>query len=86
MGNSVKIAISIPDRDYKDLEKVRKEKGLSRSAIIDEAIQYWLKSKQKRQMIKQYQEGYKKIPENISDLKVFQKEQLQVLDSKEDWS
>jgi len=38
MASSIKFAISIPDKEFKELENFRKKKGVSRSKLILEAI------------------------------------------------
>lgn len=63
-----KIAISIPDRDFEEVERIRKIMGLSRSALIDKAIRFWLKERKKRKMIKQYEEGYRSQQESIDEI------------------
>ncbi len=68
MIKNAKIAISLPKENLKRIEKVRKELGLQRSAIIVKAIDYWLDSTEKQNLIKQYQEGYLKHPESLNEI------------------
>ena len=86
MQNVAKIAISLPSEDFKEIEEVRKEMGIGRSAIIDQAIHFWLEERKKEEMIKRYEEGYRKRPERVFDLKGFEKAELEVLNPEEDWS
>ncbi len=67
-----KIAISLPKNDFLRIEKVRKELGIQRSAIIDLAICFWLDNMEKTKMIKQYEEGYKNKPESVDEIKAFE--------------
>lgn len=69
MLKTLKIAISLPKEDFKKLESVRKKLGLQRSTIIDKAIRFWLKNLEKEEMIRQYEDGYKKKPESIEEIK-----------------
>jgi len=86
MQNTFKIAISLPREDYVEIEKLCKKTGLGRSALIDQAIRFWLEQKNVEKMIRKYEAGYKKSPEIVANLKAFEKSQLEVFDSKEDWS
>ena len=47
MIKAAKIAISLPKADLKRIEEIRKESGIKRSALIDEAIRFWLNNRDK---------------------------------------
>lgn len=86
--NAIKIAISIPKKDFKMLETVRKKIGISRSALIDKAIRFWLAKKEEEELVRQYIEGWKKhplSPEEIKELIAMEKVQSETM-TKEDWS
>ena len=72
MRNTLKIAISLPKEDFYKLEQIRKKLGLGRSTIIDKAIRFWLGYREQEKSIKRYQEGYRKKPESIQEIKVFE--------------
>ncbi|MDP2905935.1 MAG: hypothetical protein Q8O22_06535 [Candidatus Omnitrophota bacterium] len=72
MRNTLKLAISLPKADYYKLEQIRKKLGFGRSAIIDKAIRFWLEYRERAELIKRYQEGYKKKPESVQEIKVFE--------------
>ena len=84
MSNSVKFAISIPDEEFKELEVLRKKKGVSRSKLILEAIKLWKETKERERLIRIYEEGYKRVPENLGDREAWEKASLSVF-SEEDW-
>ena len=84
MSSSVKFAISIPDKEFKELEAFRKKKGVSRSKLILEAIKLWKETKETERLIRIYEEGYKRLPENLRDIEAWEKASLSVL-SQEDW-
>jgi metal-responsive CopG/Arc/MetJ family transcriptional regulator len=67
-NNTVKIAISLPKQDYQLLEKIRQRLGISRSAMIDKALYFWLKRRQEEELIKKYEDSYRKKPENVSEI------------------
>ena len=72
MLRTTKIAISLPKDDFARIEEVRRKLGVQRSAVIDMAVRYWLKSIEDQEMIKQYEQGYSKKPESIAELKAME--------------
>jgi metal-responsive CopG/Arc/MetJ family transcriptional regulator len=84
MSGSVKFAVSIPDKEYKEIETFRKKKGISRSKFVLEAIQLWKETKDREKLIKVYEEGYKKFPEDLRDIEAWEKTSQSVF-SKDDW-
>lgn len=74
MKNAFKIAISLPREDFDRMEKTRKKLGFGRSAIIDRAIRFWLDKIEQEDSIKRYEQGYKKHPEDIQEIKAWEKE------------
>jgi metal-responsive CopG/Arc/MetJ family transcriptional regulator len=73
MSDAFKIAISLPKEYYYKIEKIRKKFGFGRSAIIDKAIRFWLAYLERKELIKQYEQGYKKKPESIEEIKSMEK-------------
>jgi hypothetical protein len=86
MQSACKIAISLPKEDFRELEKVRAKMGVGRSAVVAQAIRFWLQQRKNEQMIKRYQEGYRRKPERVVDLMAFEKAELEVLGTEENWS
>ena len=68
MRNTLKIAISLPKEDFYKLEQIRKKLGFGRSHIIDKAIRFWLGYREQEELIKRYQEGYKREPECLEEI------------------
>lgn len=85
MNNSQKISFSLPKNDLVMLENVRKRMGLGRSAFIDMAIRFWLNWLNQKELLKRYEDGYKKIPEKIHELKAIEKAGIEVLTPREVW-
>lgn len=73
MLKTLKIAISLPKEDFEKIEKMRKKLGLPRSDIIDRAIRFWFNSLEEKKLIKEYEEGYRKKPEPIDEIKAMEK-------------
>lgn len=84
MNRSVKFAISIPNNEFKELEAIRKKKGVSRSKIILEAIKLWKEEKERERLVKIYKEGYKRFPGNLMNIEAWEKASLSTF-SHEEW-
>jgi hypothetical protein len=84
MSRSVKFAISIPDKEFKELEAFRKKRGVSRSKLILEAIKLWKEAKERERLVRIYEEGYKRAPENLRNIEAWEKASLSVF-SQEEW-
>ena len=50
--NVAKIAISLRSDDFKEIEMERKRMGIGRSAVIGQAIHFWLEQRKKEEMIR----------------------------------
>lgn len=64
----VKVAISLPKKEFIAQEKARKALGKSRSAVITQALNLWLKKLEEEKEIQRYIEGYKKQPETDEEV------------------
>lgn len=84
MGKSVKFAVSIPGDEFKELESIRKRKGLNRSEFIRETLRVWKEEREKRKLVKAYEEGYKRIPEDLTNAEAWEKASLSSF-SNEEW-
>jgi metal-responsive CopG/Arc/MetJ family transcriptional regulator len=84
MKESVKIAISLPGKEFQELEANRNKEGISRSKFILQALKFWRKEKEKERLIRIYVEGYKNTPENLRELAVWEKSSLRVF-AEGDW-
>lgn len=72
MRNTLKIAISLPKEDFYKLEQIRRKLGFGRSAIINNAIRFWLGCREKEELIRRYRAGYRKKPESIKEIEAFE--------------
>jgi len=73
MNRAVKFAVSLPDKDFQELEKFRKKRGISRSKLVLDALRQLRESREKERLINNYVEGYRKIPEKLNDLEGWEK-------------
>ena len=85
MQHAAKIAISLPSNDFEEIEQIRENMGVGRSAIIRQAVHFWLEQRKKNQKVRCYEEGYRKTPENIAELKSLAIAQTGVLNPKGAW-
>ncbi|MBM4334264.1 MAG: ribbon-helix-helix protein, CopG family [Deltaproteobacteria bacterium] len=83
MGNVVKFAVSISGGEFKELEALRKKKGLSRSEFIRQTVKLWKEEKEKKKLVKVYEDGYKRVPENLASIEAWEKASLSAFSSEE---
>jgi metal-responsive CopG/Arc/MetJ family transcriptional regulator len=81
---ATKVAVSIPDQLYRILERVRRAKGKTRSAAIQEALRYWLDHEAQRTLIREYEAGYRRKPEGQREIKAAESAAVRLL-AAEDW-
>jgi len=81
---TVKVAVSLPVKEFRQVEGARKQLRLSRSAVISEALKHWIASSQKQEKIQAYVEGYRRTPETAQDQKLFKSLAGKVL-ATEEW-
>lgn len=85
MAHAIKIAVTLPLPQYRQVEALRRKKGLTRSSVIHTAVEHWLKCAQEQKQIVRYLDGYRENPEKPALLKSFEKAQVSHL-AGEDWS
>ena len=66
MRNSAKFAVSLPWKEFQELERIRQKAGLSRSAFVLRAFRSWKETQKKAELVKNYEAGYRKMPEDSS--------------------
>ena len=62
-ARTVKVAVSLPKEQFRHLEQLRRELGVSRSALVAQMIGQFAEARQKEEDIRRYIEGYRKQPE-----------------------
>jgi len=86
MAGAVKIAISMPGEEFKELEALRKKEGLSRSRFIIEAVKRFKEEKEKERLARIYEEGYKRVPETLQIAEGWERVSLGAFsDSRGEW-
>lgn len=65
---ATKVAVSMPHALYRAVEQARKKNGKSRSAVVQDALRHWLNREQEAERVRQYVEGYKRMPETEEEI------------------
>jgi hypothetical protein len=84
MLKTVKVAVSMSSEDFKVIEEIRKRDGITRSGVVVKAVRLLRDKSEKEKMIKAYENGYKKYPEKLIEIKVIEKACIETL-SDEVW-
>lgn len=63
MSSTAKIAISLPTSTLREIEEIRSASGRSRSALIREAVELWLRTRDMSPEDISYVQGYLRHPE-----------------------
>jgi len=84
MDKSTKVAISLPERVLKAVEKERKAKGESRSEFFRRAAERLLKQEQESKAVEAYVRGYYSMPESAEEAKEIHRSGVAVI-AKEPW-
>jgi metal-responsive CopG/Arc/MetJ family transcriptional regulator len=84
MDKSTKVAISLPERILKAIEKERKARGESRSEFFRRAVEKLLKQEQESKEMERYIRGYCTIPEPAEEVEAVHRAGVVVL-AKEPW-
>ena len=79
-----KIAISVPGALYQAVEKVRKARGQTRSAVIQDALRHWLYRQTQAALVREYAAGYRRHPEGRREIKAAEAAAVRLL-STEEW-
>ena len=84
MDKSTKVAISLPERVLKAIEKERKARGESRSEFFRRAAEKLLKQEQESKAVETYIRGYCSLPESAEEVNAVHRAGAAVL-AEEPW-
>ena len=79
-----KVAVSIPDDLYRAVERARKKLRKSRSAIMQDALRYWLRHQAGVALVREYEAGYRRRPETRREVRAAEAAAVRLLGG-EDW-
>lgn len=81
--SAVKLAISLPPEDFRQMEGLRRKLKTTRSAVVRQALRTYFQARRQQAMVAQYAEGYRKFPETPEELAGFAQAQLDVMATKD---
>jgi len=74
--SAVKLAISLPPEEFREMEGIRRKFKTSRSAVVRQALRTYFQVRRQQALVRQYVEGYRNHPEAAEELAGFEKAQL----------
>ncbi len=77
--HSIRLTVTIPKIEYEQIERAKKKRGLSRSAFLKEIIDFFFMREAEKTKIESYIAGYKHKPEDLADIKLLEKSQMDVM-------
>jgi len=81
---AVKVAITIPEGEFREVEAIRKRLKITRSGVILRALEHWLAAQREAQLDRKYQAAYRRRPELKNEISTQQALAMPALMS-EDW-
>jgi hypothetical protein len=85
MRKYAKFAVSLPWEEFRELEAVRHKAGLSRSGFLLMTIRAWKEAREKTRLVRTYENGYHKQPEDSTFAEAIAATAADVLPD-EDWA
>ena len=85
MRNSVKFTVSIPWKEYDEMEAVRKKAGVTRSAFILKILAAWKDARRRENAVRAYVAGYRGTPEDPALAEALARAAAEILPA-EDWT
>lgn len=67
-ARAVKVAITIPESEFRQVEAIRTQLKITRSAVILKALEQWLAAQRDVQHDRQYQAAYRRRPETPAEI------------------
>jgi metal-responsive CopG/Arc/MetJ family transcriptional regulator len=81
--SAVKLAISLPPEDFREMESLRRKLKTTRSAVVRQALRTYFQARQQQAMVAQYVEGYRRFPERPEELAGLAQAQLAAMAAEE---
>jgi metal-responsive CopG/Arc/MetJ family transcriptional regulator len=80
---ATKVAVSIPAELYRAVERIRRASGKTRSAIVQDALRHWLRSQTEALLVREYEAGYRRLPESRREIDAATAAAVRLLSSEE---
>lgn len=71
-ARAVKVAITIPEGEFREVEAIRKRLKTTRSGVILKALEHWLAAQREAKIDRAYQAAYRRRPETQAEVKAQQ--------------
>ncbi len=78
-----KVAMSIPPDLFRAVERARRKDGRSRSAVLQEALRFWLEQQRQAALIRAYEAGYRRQPETKREIRAAEAAAVRLLSTQE---
>ena len=65
---SVKLAVSLPEQLFEDVERARKRRGVSRSAAVQTGLRAWLQAQRDAERSRKYVAAHRTKPETDAEV------------------
>jgi len=76
---TAKLTVTISKESYDRIEKEKRRRGLTRSALVNQMIGYYFDKDREKEKDKKYVAGYKNKPELIEEIAALEKTQAAVM-------
>jgi metal-responsive CopG/Arc/MetJ family transcriptional regulator len=67
-GKAVKVAITLPHQEFREVEVIRRRMKTSRSAVILRALESWLAARRELELDREYRQAYRRRPETKAEI------------------
>jgi metal-responsive CopG/Arc/MetJ family transcriptional regulator len=82
---AAKIALSLPDDLFRAVERVRRKRGKTRSALVQEALRLWLRHDTEAALVREWEEGYRRLPESAAEVADAEATAKLAFDPEDEW-
>ena len=82
---AAKIALSLPEELFREIERVRKKRGTTRSALVQHALRSWLRQQSEATLVREWEEGYRRMPENSGEVSGAEMTARFAIDPEDEW-
>lgn len=80
-----KIAITLPEEHVRTVDRIARRRQWSRSRVIQHAVAYFLSEQSLFAAVREYEEGYRRKPEDAAEIESYAAAAAEVL-GHEDWT
>jgi metal-responsive CopG/Arc/MetJ family transcriptional regulator len=82
---AAKIALSLPEDLLREIERARKRRGKTRSALVQDALRLWLHRESDASLVREWEEGYRRMPEGRAEIDAAEATGKLAFDPEDDW-